>query len=263
MVLHIAALATYPVKGLRGIDLREARVERQGLEHDRRWAVLRPDGVVLTQRDLPAMARIDAVPEGDGLRLNCAGHGGVSAVADGPAVTAVVWRNPVPTVASNGEASAWLSRVLGTACTLVHLADPTARPVTPNLARPGDAVSLADGFPLLVTTTASLAALNAVLETDVPMARFRPNLVVEGAAPWAEDGWPYVVAGAVRLRLASACARCKVVTLDQRSGDAPVRMEPLRTLGRIHRDTEGHVNFGWNAIPETLGRVCVGEVVSV
>lgn len=263
MELHVSSLAIYPVKGLRGIDLTAAIVQRQGLEHDRRWAVLRPDGVVLTQRDLPGMARIDAVPEGDGLRLECAGHGGVSARAGDEAVTAIVWRNPVATVAAVGEASAWLGRVLGTPCRLVFLADPTARPVTPDLARPGDTVSLADGFPLLVTTTGSLAALNKELGSAVPMERFRPNLVVDGAAAWAEDGWPHVTAGPVRLRLASGCARCKVVTLDQRSGETPVRMEPLRTLGRIRRDADGHINFGWNAVPETLGAVRVGDAVSV
>ena len=261
MDLHVSSLAIYPVKGLRGIDLPSAVVERQGMEHDRRWAVLRPDGVVLTQRDLPDMARIDAVPEGNGLRLECAGHGGVSAVAGTEAVTAIIWRNPVATVSAGDEASAWLGRVLGTPCRLVHLADPAARPVTPNLARPGDTVSLADGFPLLVTTTGSLAALNGHLESAVPMARFRPNLVVEGAGAWAEDGWPHITVGGVRLRLASPCARCKVVTLDQRSGETPVRMEPLRTLGRIRRDEAGHINFGWNAVPETLGVVRVGDAV--
>ena len=261
MDLHVAALATYPVKGLRGIDLAEAAVERQGLRHDRRWAVLRPDGRVLTQRDLPGMARVDAVPEGAGLRLSCTRHGGVSAAADGPAATAVVWGTPVPVLAANGAASAWLTRVLGTACTLVHMADPAARAVTPDLARPGDCVSLADGFPLLVTTTASLAALNARLDAPVPMARFRPNLVLEGADAWAEDALGSIEAGGVRLRLASPCARCKVITIDQTSGAATPRLEPLRTLGTLRRNADGTPTFGWNAVPERLGTVRVGDTV--
>lgn len=262
--LSVASLHVYPVKGLRGLDLAEASLERQGLQHDRRWAILRPGGKVLTQRDLPAMARIDAVPEAASLRparlrLECAGHGGIDAAATGAPLTLEVWGARVPALAANPEASAWLARVLGAPCTLAYLDDPAARPVTPDLARPGDAVSLADGFPLLVATTASLAALNARLDTPVPMARFRPNLVLDGAAPWAEDGWSHVQFAATRLRLASPCSRCTVTTVDQRTGAVTPRKEPLRTLGHLHRDADGRITFGWNAIPEVLGRIRVGE----
>ena len=87
-------------------------------------------------------------------------------------------------------------RVLGVDCTLVYLDDPAARAVSPDLARPGDVVSLADGFPLLLTSIASLDAVNQRLGTPVPMDRFRPNLVIDGAPAWAEDGWAAIEAGA-------------------------------------------------------------------
>ena len=223
--------------------------------------MLRPDGRVLTQRDLPGMARIDALPTATGIRLETAGHGGVDAAADGAPRTLTVWGTQVASVVASEAASAWLARVLGADCTLVHLANPAARPVTPGLARPGDVVSLADGFPLLVTTTASLAAVNGRLAASVPMARFRPNLIVDGAEPWAEDRWPHIEAGPVRLRLASPCARCTVTTIDQRSGAPTPRKEPLRTLGLMRRDPDGRITFGWNAVPETLGVVRVGDPV--
>ena len=265
--VFVAGLAIYPVKGLRGLDLESAVIERQGLEHDRRWAVLRPDGRVLTQRELPGMARIDAVPEAGGVRLECAGHGGVHAVAGAVPITLNVWGTRVPAVVANAEGSAWLSRVLGQDCTLAYLADPAARLVTPSHAQPGDVVSLADGFPLLVTTTASLAALNARLDPPIPMNRFRPNLVLDGdaasIAPWVEDGWAAIELPGVRLRMVSACVRCTVTTLDHRTGVAAPRKEPLRTLGRIHRNTDGGICFGMNATPERLGSVQVGEAVRV
>ena len=77
--MHIAVLAIYPVKGLRAVLLDAAVVEPQGLRDDRRWAIAAEDGTVLTQRDLPAMAKIDARVEAGGLRLECANHGGVDA----------------------------------------------------------------------------------------------------------------------------------------------------------------------------------------
>ena len=259
--MHVAALTLYPVKGLRGLSLDQAAVERCGLAGDRRWAVARPGGKVLTQRDVPAMARIDAWYEGDTLRLEAAGHGGAEARSTDIPITVDVWGTTVPMRAATASASAWLSRVLGTPCTLAHMADPTARPVTPDLARPGDVVSLADGFPLLLANAASVADLNSRLAFPVGADRFRPNLLVDGAPAWAEDGWARIEAGPVTLRLASPCSRCKVITLDQRTGDNPARTEPLRTLGAFHRDAAGRITFGWNAIPEALGVLRVGDRV--
>ena len=258
-VPRLVSLHLYPVKGLRPLHPAEARVERLGLDGDRRWAVMRPDGRALTQRDLPGMARIDAQPIPGGLRLSCDGQGDVDALPDGPAETLTVWGTAVPTVRADGAASLWLSCVLDTPCTLVHMHDPTSRRVTPDLARPGDVVSLADGFPLLVVGTASLAALNARLPAPVPMGRFRPNLVLETAKPWEEGTWSHLVVNGVRLRLASACVRCTVVTLDQVTGAATPRKEPLRTLGLMHRNADGGITFGWNAVPEALGTLRVGD----
>lgn len=261
----VTTLAIYPVKGMRALYPQEARVERLGLEHDRRWAVIGADGRVLTQREHARLACVYAHSVPGGLHLSAAGHGTVEAMPGGGAVTLNIWGTQVAAVTANEAASAWLSEVLRVACTLVHQADPASRAVTPALARPGDTVSLADGFPLLLAGTASLAAVNAALPAAlgaVPMDRFRPNLVVETAVAWEEDGWSHVELGGVRLRLVSRCVRCTVVTLDQETGAATPRNEPLRTLGLIHRDAEGRITFGWNAVPETLGVIRVGDTVT-
>lgn len=261
--MRVTSLAIYPVKSLRPLYPPEAQVERPGLRHDRRWALIRPgDGRVLTQREHPALARIAAHPTPNGLHLSCDGHRSAEATPDGPAAVLNIWGTIVPAVQANPAASTWFAGVLGTPCTLVHLRDPTARPVTPALARPGDTVSLADGFPLLVVGTASLRALNARLASPVPMIRFRPNLVVETTEPWEEDTWSHLQLGSVRLRLASPCARCTVITVDQDTGALTPRKEPLRTLGLMRRDEEGHVTFGWNAVPETLGTLRVGDAAA-
>ncbi len=259
----IAALAIYPVKGLRAVPLDRVEVERCGFAGDRRWAIVRPTGQVLTQRELPAMARIDARLDGRMLRLETAGHGGVDARPTDHPVTMTIWGTAVPTLAANPEASEWLSAVLGTPCTLAYMPDPTARPVTPDLAQPGDHVSLADGFPILLTSTGSLDDLNGRLGRTVPMARFRPNLVISGAPAWAEDSWTRIEAGPLGLRLASPCSRCKVITLDQDTGDNPARNEPLKTLGTFHRDERGRITFGWNVIPESTGTLWVGDVLTL
>ena len=134
--------------------------------------------------------------------------------------------------------------------------------------RPEDRVSLADGYPLLVANTASLAELNDWLaeespqEWPLPMTRFRPNVVVSGAQPWAEDGWVgrRLRIGGVVFRAPKPSGRCVVTTTDQETG---VRgREPLRTLGR-HRTVRQKVLFGLNLVPDGTGEIGVGDEVEV
>jgi hypothetical protein len=92
------------------------------------------------------------------------------------------------------------------------------------------------------------------------MNRFRPNLVVAGGEPYAEDGWGRVEIGNVRLRVVKPCARCLVTTTDQATGERG--KEPLRTLA-TYRKVNGEVMFGQNVVHENTGRVRVGDPVMV
>lgn len=265
----LAAIHIYPVKGLHGISVPAATVEPCGLQGDRRWMVVDPAGRYLTQRDLPGMASILATPAAEG-----AMDGAIVLTADGadpmhvsvptaisPAPV-VVWRDRVPARSAGGDAAAWLTSALGRPCRLVHLSDPAARPVDPAFSRPGDRVSFADGFPLLVVNTASLDDLNARLAQPVPIARFRSNLVVSGAAPWAEDGWRWLHVGRVAFRAVKPCTRCVVIATDQDTGARAPDREPLRTLAAFRPNAGGRALFGQNLVPDTLGRLAVGMPIA-
>jgi uncharacterized protein YcbX len=144
------------------------------------------------------------------------------------------------------------------------MADPaTARPVDPAYGSETDRVSFADGFPILATSLGSLHDLNARLAEAVSMARFRPNIVLAGAAPWAEDRWTQltVAATGLCLRVAKPCDRCVVTTLDQTTGARAENGEPLRTLGTFRRNARGRILFGQNLIPDGPGRLSVGDQV--
>ena len=270
----LESIHIYPVKGLRGISMPAATVEPCGLQGDRRWMVVDPAGRYLTQRDLPGMARILATPAGEG-----AMDGAIILTADGteplhvpvPDATAPaairpapvrIWRDHVPACSAGGDAAAWLTSALGRPCHLVHLSDPAARPVDPAYGHPGDRVSFADGFPLLVVNTASLDDLNARLAQPVPITRFRSNLVVSGAAPWAEDGWQRLRVGRIAFRAVKPCTRCSVITTDQDTGARAPDREPLRTLATLRPDAGGRALFGQNLVPDTLGRLAVGMPVA-
>ncbi|MEE1801269.1 MOSC domain-containing protein [Streptomyces sp. NPDC101062] len=276
--LHAAlhALGVHPVKSMAGCTPGSAVVEPWGLAGDRRWALVDRTGKVVTQRQRPGLALVRAEPlPGGGIRLSGPGpgpvdievpepHGAVLVVADifGTKVESV------PAGPASWEVDRRLSAYLGEEVRLVHLDDPaTRRPVDPLFARPGETVSFADGFPLLVTTTASLDALNTLIahgdhpdEGPLPMDRFRPNLVVSGTDAWAEDGWRRLAVGEVTFRIAKPCGRCVITTTDQRTAERG--REPLRTLGR-HRRIDGKLVFGQNLVPESTGTVRVGDPVTV
>ena len=264
----LESIHIYPVKGLHGVSVPAASVEPCGLQGDRRWMVVDPAGHYLTQRNLPGMARILAAPAADAMdgAIVLSMHGADPLHVPVPTAThlapVVVWRDRVPARSAGEDAAAWLTAALGRPCRLVHLSDPAARPVDLAYGGPGDRVSFADGFPVLVVSTASLDDLNGRLAQAVPIARFRPNLVVSGAAPWAEDGWRQLHVGRIAFRAVKPCTRCIVITTDQDTGARALDREPLRTLASFRGDADRRALFGQNLVPDTLGRIAVGMPVA-
>ena len=265
-MVTLTALYIYPVKGFRGLALTEAEVEPWGLAQDRRWMVVDWRGRFITQRQVPRLALVEPRLRENGLQLWRAGHGSIEVAVPGPEadrIDVVVWDDWVAAVPAGAEADVWLSRALETPCRLVYMADPErARAVDPEFGRAGDHVSFADGFPMLVTTEASLADLNTRLDQAVPMDRFRTNLVVHGCEAWAEDEWRNIRVGDVSFRVVKDCARCAVTTVDQSSGEKSPENEPIRTLSRFRRKSGGRIIFGQNLVPDGPGVLRVGDPVS-
>ena len=268
----LQSIHIHPVKAFRGLAPREAVVEPWGLAGDRRWTLIDDGGKVVTQRQQPrlALAAAELVP-GGGVRLSAPGMDPLTVPVPRPAETVPVeifGEKVEGVLAEDAAAHTWCGDYLGADVRLVHMDDPaTRRPVDPEYARPGETVSFADGYPLLLTTAASLDALNSLIaqgsratEGPLPMNRFRPNVVVEGTAAWAEDDWSRVAIGEVVFRVTKMCGRCVVTTTDQ---DTAVRgKEPLATLGR-HRRVDGKLAFGQNLVPLTTGTIRVGDAVTV
>ncbi|MEV5010536.1 MOSC N-terminal beta barrel domain-containing protein [Streptomyces sp. NPDC055692] len=268
---ELHALHIHPVKALRAVPLAEAVVQPWGLAGDRRWALIDDGGKVVTQRQQPHLALAAAEPEpGGGLRLSAPGLTPVtvSVPAPGDTVTLEIFGEKVEAVPADDATHAWCSSLTGNNVRLVHLDDPaTRRPVDPAYALPGETVTFADAFPLLLTTLSSLASLNSLIaegdhagEGPLPMNRFRPNVVVAGTPAWAEDDWSRIAIGEVPFRVAKMCGRCVVTTIDQATGARG--KEPLRTLGR-HRRFGGELVFGQNLVPESTGTIRLGDPVTV
>jgi len=249
-------------------------VEPWGLAGDRRWVLIDAAGKVVTQRQRPslALAAAELLP-GGGIRLSAPGRETLDVPVPRPGaaagkVTVDIFGDKVGARLAGTEAHSWCGAYLGEEVRLAHMHDPaSSRDIDPTYARPGETVSFADGYPLLVTTLASLDALNSLIaggdhpeEGPLPMNRFRPNVVLAGTEAWAEDSWSRLAIGEVTFRVAKVCGRCVVTTTDQSTGDRG--REPLRTLGR-HRRFGNQLVFGQNLVPESPGTLRTGDPVRI
>jgi uncharacterized protein YcbX len=268
MSITVSGLNVYPVKGMKGIALRQALCTDRGIEHDRRWMVVDRERVFISQREHPKMATIWTEIDGDALVLSAPDMDEVRLPLrpDGQARLRVqVWRSTCDAVSVSQEADKWLSDYLGLECALVHMPHESKRFSNPEFAGEAKRVAFADGYAYLVTNEGSRADLNARLQArdhpPVPMNRFRPNIVVVGAAAWAEDHWRVLSLGTAMLRAVKPCGRCQVTTTDQATGE--VRgPEPLATLATF-RDSPLGIRFGMNLVTLREGTVRVGDAVEL
>jgi uncharacterized protein YcbX len=262
MPVTVQSLHIYPVKGMKGIELAHARATERGLEHDRRWMVVDLAGEFFTQRSHPKLATVWTELVAGALELSAPDVGSVVAplVPESTVPTRVrVWNSICDALPVSPRVDAWLSEYMGESCRLVYMPESTRRASNPAYAGDGERlVGFADGYAYLVANSASLEDLNKRLAArghpPLPMNRFRPNIVVAGAAPYEEDGWVELRVGEAVLRSAKPCGRCEVTTTDQTTGERR-GPEPLATLATYRSSDEFGVMFGLNLVTLTPGVV--------
>jgi uncharacterized protein len=261
---QVTAINVYPIKSCGGIGRQSAEVRTRGFDGDRRYMLVDDAGVFLTQRRHPRLALVHVEDDdGGGYRLDAPGLETLRLPREwpeGPATSVRVWRDQVEATELPDEIGGWFAELLGFSCRVVYLADHQHRAVPNDAASFGDEVGFADAAPLLMTSEASLADLNARLPAPVTMRRFRPNLVVDGDRPFVEDAWRRIRVGEAELDVAWASTRCVLTTVDPETGVMDPAGEPLRTLRSFRRGASG-VLFGQNVIPRRLGAIRVGDEV--
>jgi len=262
--MHLSSLYRFPLKSAAGESLQRCASDSLGLLGDRRWMVVAAGtGRFLTQRVLPRMTLLQAHWQGDtALKLAAPGMPELLVrVPDDKTMRCVQVWSANPVVPDAGEtAAAWLSDFLGQACRLVYLPEDDGIQVDLDYARLGERTAFSDGFPFLLIGQASLDDLARRVGRPLEMLRFRPNLVVSGAEPYAEDGWKRIRIGQLTFRVVKPCSRCVIPTLDPATGERAPDREPLNTL-LSYRKGPGGVFFGQNLIAEGRGELEVGMPV--
>jgi uncharacterized protein YcbX len=266
-MLRLSALYRYPLKSAKAETLQTIGLDKLGLDGDRRWMLVdEASGRFLTQRAVAQMSQLSALWNAEGgLTLSAPGHSPIDIALPGNGAElrgVTIWRDTLRVPDAGDEAGAWVSRFIGKPTRLVQVPLDRARMTEAGYGKDDDQVAFADGYPLLLIGQASLEDLSLRVGRPLEMLRFRPNLVIEGSAAFAEDGWKRIRIGEVELRVVKSCSRCILTTIDPQTGERSEDREPLATLQKYRSQADGAM-FGQNLVNDGNGRLEVGMPVEI
>ncbi|SKC31561.1 NADH oxidoreductase hcr [Photobacterium piscicola] len=262
VVPTLSQIHVYPVKSTAALTQSHAWVEKQGLAFDRRFMVASDEGAMITARKYPQMVKITATLTMTGLVLQHPNKTDlVLQYADFAMVdaSATVWNDNFSAYTTTMIANQWFSDIIGHSVQLLFCGQQSNRVRS----KIGHNVSFADGYPLLVISEASLAALNERSRDHHTMAQFRTNLVVSNTDAFAEDEWKRIRIGEVEFEIVKPCARCILTTVDPLTGEFNALKEPLKTMATFRADAAGDVFFGQNLVALNEGMIRAGDVIEV
>ena len=247
-MISISELYIYPVKSLAGIKLTSAELSPFGLKHDRRWMIVDQQGLLLTQREIAAMATIKTAIKDDQLILT---HNGKQCKvpkehSDSRQIKVTVWKDQVNAKHLATQVDQWLSEILGQTCQLIYMPAQAQRQIDPDFAPAKQFVSFADAFPFLLISQASLDDLNQRLQKPVSINRFRPNIVVTGVQAYAEDQWQDLSINDIAYQAVKKCSRCIMPSINQQTGQQDQNKMLVILSG--YRKENKKIKFGQNLI---------------
>ena len=262
IMLWLSAIHIYPLKSGAGLAPEAVTLDRFGPEEDRRWMLVDENYRFISQREDSRLARIRPHLLTDGLELELDGESiSLQTPADDRRRDVQIWEDRVPAVDAGEDAAAWFTERLERPVRVVHMPDSSHRYVDGLYASAGETVGFADGFPLLLVSASAIELLNGKLSAPVSLDRFRPNLIVSGCEPHAEDEWRRIRIGEVEFDVAKPCSRCVIPSLDQRTGEK--HPEILRVLAGYRRGEDRQVYFGQNLLYRQTGTLKIGDPVEV
>ena len=274
----ITKIFIYPIKSCQGISLEEAEVTSKGLFLDREFMIVNNSGKFITQREFPKLATIQIkITEHNNLILS-KNQSDIESFTlipniEGKKIAVEIWRDQTIAIDQGDEVANWLKSALkiDDNIRLVKQSSQYIRAIDHQYSSNKNApVSFADGYPLLLTNTASLNEINNKIKEQYQnnnnialMEQFRPNVVVETQQPFAEDNWQYIDIGNLKFYAPKPCTRCIITITNQSTGLRNSLQEPLKTLSKFRNFKNKGILFGINLIPQTLGKIKVGDELKI
>jgi uncharacterized protein len=260
---QLIELWSYPLKSGRGNAMVASEIGPLGLEGDRRYMLVTPEGVMLTGREYPRLVLVTVTVDNNGANAEFVAPGMMALVVNvdelATELATTVWSAAVTAHSGHASADAWFSDYLGVACRLCHVGAHSDRRTTLD---PDAPVAFADGYPVLLLGSASLADLNQRLAQPLPARQFRTNLLVETTHAFVEDDWKQIKIGEVLFENMKRCERCIFTTIAPDTAEKNPERQPLLTLAGYRR-FGGSPCFGINLIPRSAGKIRLADTVEI
>lgn len=276
--MTVTEIFIYPIKSCQGISLTQAEVTPKGFAGDREFMLVDHRNKFITQRQYPQLATIKVEISGNHLIISQPNSNlppfQLEPTLIGKKIPVEVWRDHTIAIDQGDEIAHWFHQALDLkadkTCRLVRQSPEYDRKIEARFGvKPSDRVSFADGYPYLLTASASLTELNQRIQEfpepipPINMSRFRPNIVIATEEPFTESDWQLIQIGEVRFALVKPCSRCIITTVDQTTGTKDQFREPLKTLSTFRQFTNEGVLFGENMIPRSQGWIRIGDQIEV
>ncbi|PWA45494.1 molybdenum cofactor sulfurase [Artemisia annua] len=161
----------------------------------------------------------------------------------------------------DNEIDAWFSKAVGRPCYLLRSSSSSCIRLNKNkntvICRDVDTrLNFVNEAQILLVSEESVSDLNhrlnsetvktkgsVGLPTEVDAMRFRPNLVISGDVPYAEDNWSGLKIGSNHFMSLGGCNRCQMINISYQAGEAQRSTQPLATLA-AYRRAKGKILFG-------------------
>ncbi|OCG28606.1 hypothetical protein A9G11_10285 [Gilliamella sp. wkB108] len=262
-MICVNQLFIYPIKSMQGIAVTQATVSQGGFEHDRILMISEPDGTFITARQFPQLLKIKtsvsdnqvhiSLPTGESL---CIDLDDFSSSQESTHVWGSNFTSHIASIKVNQFFSQYLHKDVQLRWLGRHLSRRTKR-------YPDVPVSFADGYPYLLLNEASFNYLQQQCPERLDIGQFRGNIIINGALPFAEDGWKTIKIGDVVFDIVKPCTRCVLTTINVNSTNYLANNEPLTTLGYFRSDDQGKIDFGMNMIARNSGTICIKDHIEV
>lgn len=267
--LTVSYLYIYPIKSTKGISLPHANVDKLGLAFDRRFVISDNAGQFITARTEPTLCLVNSTLTEQGLILSAPNMSTLTLSYDdftNQYKNVTVWGDNIAGQLCSTKANLWFTNYLKRPCQLLYFGEASSRKKQSNTDNARN-LAFTDSYPLLLISQASLDDLNQRLlannQRTVSMTQFRPNIVIDNCLPFAEDGWQTVRIGEIEFRVSKPCERCIFTTVNPENGIKDPQQQPLNTLKKYRKTSNGEVFFGQNLIPLTSGNIKQGDKLTV
>ncbi|KAH7557794.1 hypothetical protein JRO89_XS11G0221900 [Xanthoceras sorbifolium] len=261
----LKSITVFPIKSCAGFSVERWPLCSTGLLHDREWLVKSQTGEILTQKKVPEMCLIrTSIDLKQEILFVESPHCKVKLSINLKPESYTGGREEIDMHAQRyevdgygDEVNLWFGKAVGRPCTLLRSSISKCR-VCLNKSRSvgmcrdlDSRLNFTNEAQFLLISEESVSDLNSRLSSNVregapvqvnPM-RFRPNLVISGGEPYAEDGWRNLKIGNQHFTSLGGCNRCQMINFDQKDEQVQKSNEPLATLASYRR-AKGKILFG-------------------